>query len=744
MRERQRAIRSRLADNTDAGYWRVVAYPPKKPMLDISMFRGKPVELGRFSFTDPFGPKAFTIRFPQITIFDKISEGDLVWLRKFANIDILWVGDLPPAYPFGRTIGGVWRPQWRWEGYIASFSWDPSLTIECVGAMRQLDDYQAKPEYPSRPLPYEWAISRQFLQKPALRLQPLRIRLAVLVDHHLHPAAEEDRALHDPGRGDQGEEVDRAADPLDRHLGAGADQLHPDPADLDVHRPGPVHDGPEHRPDPGAVPPRPGDVPGRRHRGDRPDRARGEAQPVRGLVAVPRGGLRPGHQSLAGNAYSGMQVSSDGLQTYYDPMAYRRQVHPTDADNNWLDKQEMRREVLVQMQPGLSADDAAVVARAHLARFGDPGVTGSIELNNTDPSMNGVPFPHALMRAGMAIHIPNLFGRPEGVLLHIAETETDFVKGQTTLTVDSKQRDALTVGEVRMRGRDALSISRMLVAGQYSPPVPDQLFPWNYAEGSGYIPSYKGSTALRLFKGMPDAERFPWEDWTKAHPPEDPKWRSCYVKIPAASDNANQNWASQPGPGGAKYGIPIRMAQSGQVRLLQVAAYDHDGEVLRVPFHVSFFTSRGVNYQSMPMIPAGEDYTAPGSGDVYNTGQRYPFGLNGFERYQSDGTLTNPKIPQTVESAGLVRAYGTYYEKAGYFPGSYAEGDDPTGLLVDETTWAFDLTQSGASSFDPYSPKGNLVNPMAGNLYAMFYCDAQNDQPVYFLGRMFRVEPGTG
>ena len=33
---------------------------------------------------------------------------------------------------------------------------------------------------------------------------------------------------------------------------------------------------------------------------------------------------------------------------------------------------------------------------------------------------------------------------------------------------------------------------------------------------------------------------------------------------------------------------------------------------------------------------------------------------------------------------------------------------------------------------------------MVGNLYAMIYCDGQNDQPVYFLGRMFRVEPGTG
>ena len=42
----------------------------------------------------------------------------------------------------------------------------------------------------------------------------------------------------------------------------------------------------------------------------------------------------------------------------------------------------------------------------------------------------------------------------------------------------------------------------------------------------------------------------------------------------------------------------------------------------------------------------------------------------------------------------------------------------------------------------PYSPDGNLVNPMAGNLYGMFFCDGQNDQPVYFLGRMYRVEPG--
>ena len=55
--------------------------------------------------------------------------------------------------------------------------------MQAKGAMLQLDNWLAKPEYTARPLPYEWAIARQFVSKPALRLMPLRMRLAVLVDH---------------------------------------------------------------------------------------------------------------------------------------------------------------------------------------------------------------------------------------------------------------------------------------------------------------------------------------------------------------------------------------------------------------------------------------------------------------------------------------------------------------------------------------------------------------------------------
>ena len=115
-----------------------------------------------------------------------------------------------------------------------------------------------------------------------------------------------------------------------------------------------------------------------------------------------------------------------------------------------------------------------------------------------------------------------------------------------------------------------------------------------------------------------------------------------------------------------------------------------------------------------------------------------------FETFNIDGTRTNPKVPHPTESVGLIRAYGNFYERAGFYPGSDAEGDAPTGLLVDESTWSFDITNVQASVFDPYSLEGNLANSASGLIYAMIYCDAQVDQEVFFVGRMFRVEPGTG
>jgi hypothetical protein len=316
---------------------------------------------------------------------------------------------------------------------------------------------------------------------------------------------------------------------------------------------------------------------------------------------------------------------------------------------------------------------------------------------------------------------------------------SSIATGTTTLTVDSKFRDALTVEEVRLRGRDALSVSRMLIGGQFAPLIPDGMFPWSYEQGSGYIPSNPVHSSVKLFSGMPREVSFPWQDWTRRRPPKDSKWRSCYIRIGPTRPNADQNWATQHSVWGSEVGIPIKMAAAGTVRLLQLAAYDKNGAVMKVPFHVSFYTIGSVNPKSTPAIPANQVHLFP----PYAAAQHYPFVVDGWETYHPDGSLVDPNVPQPTQTVGLLRAYGTSYQRAGYFPGDSNQGDAPTGLLVDETQWTFDLTKVADGLFDPYHAEKNLTNKKAGLIYMLIYCDAQGADEVFFTGRLFRSEIGS-
>ncbi|HWO51287.1 MAG TPA: hypothetical protein VNN23_06810, partial [Ornithinibacter sp.] len=255
-----------------------------------------------------------------------------------------------------------------------------------------------------------------------------------------------------------------------------------------------------------------------------------------------------------------------------------------------------------------------------------------------------------------------------------------------------------------------------------------------------FIPSNDLYNAVPLFDGIPNDTVFPWDDWFAQRPPKDPKWTSCYLHLGPAQDNANSNWIVQHNPAEIQGGIPIHIGQSAQIRLLQVVALDRDGHVMKVPFHISFYGLAGVNVASMPHILVEQVSMFP----PYAAGQSYPFVRDGFEEFKIDGTKVDPNVPQPTQTVALIRAYGTFYEKAGFWPGSYSEGDEPTGLLVDETPWEVNPTAVGGSYWDPYKLERNLTNTLAAQTFAMIYCDAQGDQDVYFVGRMFRAEPGTG
>lgn len=735
----QRAIRAAAHDVSLAGTWSIVVRPPGKAPVDISLFRGKPTQLGSYSFSDPFGPSSLEFRVPQVSMFERRGAGDLAWAVKQADVNIVWTGDLPSSYPFGHRNGaGVVTPQFSWEGYLTTFGYSrDGLRVQCKGAMLQMDRYLAKPEYTARPLPYEFAIARQFVRKPALRLMPLRVVWPSWWSTVYNPVAGAPSWMIPAGvtKGQKWTNLltreTGSWDPtLTSYIQTLLGSMYTDRGRftlmLDSNRqPVLYHQDLITLPGPSVAVINPASP------GLEVDLTEDWEQSVTDVYAQ--------GTSLAGVSYSGMQVSSDGTTTAYLPAAALRQTFPTSIDNGWFDRDVMPQEVLIQAQQGLSADDAQIVGRSHLMRFSDPGVVGTITLEH-DPLLNGDPISRFLIRAGMALQLPMFGGDKNGLVVHVTDSAANFDDGTVALTVDSKFRDALTVEEVRKRGRDALSISRALVAGQYQPPIPDQMMPWSYGEGSGYIPSNSVRSALPLFNGMPQFTPFPWTDWIKSRPPRDRRWANCYIRIGPASSTANNNWAVQKSPWGSNMGTPIRMGQAGTVKLLQIAAYDRDGNVLKVPFHVGFYYVGSVNVLTMPAIPVEQAAMFP----PYKAGQRYPFVRDAFEALQRDGTRVGKNDPKAYESAGPVRIYGTFYNKAGYSPGSQPEGDVPTGLLIDETQWSWDLTSVGDALWDPYSIERNYANPHAGNIYAMIYCDAQQDQEVFFAGRIFRVEPGTG
>ena len=178
---------------------------------------------------------------------------------------------------------------------------------------------------------------------------------------------------------------------------------------------------------------------------------------------------------------------------------------------------------------------------------------------------------------------------------------------------------------------------------------------------------------------------FPWTDLTTKYPPK--SYPQFYIAIPAADANYSNNWSKTKDG----YGVPVLFAEQGTIRLIQVAAYDEDGNVMPIKFHLSIYTASGINPSSMPMVPGSG---SPGYLDSLagHVGQNYPFFPGAFESVDPDGA---PKGPGdlTGKQDSLVTGWGNYYQGAGYHARACRpRSGSPTGLLVDESTWAFDTT----------------------------------------------------
>lgn len=723
-------------DQNPIGFYRVYARPPGSHLREITLFRGAPIVLNEFSTTDPFSESTGSISLPQISIFDTPGTGDLDWLVEDADIDVVWQNY------------GSYDYDWRWEGFITSYDaelggTDSSFEIDLKGCLFALDNYTAKPTFPRRPIPYEVLISKSFNQNdyPA-RLNKLRIKfpddwqtLVPTYDGPIYYQSTLKPAGVVPGEKWTGL-VSRNTGSWEPMLSGFVQSLLTTMFDeggsqwcirnrglrrpiLFLRKPPPIEDPTILEITVGA----PGvQVSATKDYGQRANIIYGQGKDEAGIT------------------YSGIEVSPRGGHAYFKPFAWSPLVYPREA-NPALDSKARPKETMIRFQDGLDQLGATRVAEAQLQRFTDPGFTGTITLQTDPLTTDNQPFPRLLIKAGTTVRLKGFMGHR--LLAHVTQATANLTTLTMSLTFDTKYRDALTVDEVRARTRDALTPLRALQVGKFSNTVQDLLYPWNYKEGSGVIPSGGDASAKEFFGNkLPVDAVFPWEDWTKKFPPKD--YPSYYIKIGKTdTTNATNNWCGSPREGQINRAIPVRMGYSGEIMLTQIAAYDRNGNVMPVRFHVSFYKTNGVGPYAMPRFwkdPDNEEWLKPGRGVsvTYSTGQSYPFLKKAWEPVNDDGTEFDNGAYVVPDSAGFVVGWGTYYEPAGYSPGRFSRGSARTGLLVDNTPWSWDLSENFGKD-----KQNDPIRTYGGSLFVEIYCDEQGDEPVFFLGHLNRTEPGT-
>lgn len=728
-------LEATAVDLQAVGYFRIYARPPGGDREEITFFRGAPTQIDMLETSDPFGDSSAALSFPQITIWDRPGSGDLKWLVPYTDIDIVWQN--ADGYNF----------DWTWEGFsidesLALSASDSGLSLECRGALHQADNYLAAPYYPQRPVPYEILIREALspAKRPGLRTKELAVEFPTGWNTTVPVFNQPDAFWFlKPWGVTTGQQwtglTSRSTGSWDPVLTGYVQGL------LSVM----FDEGGSQwtiRKDVGRKPTlflrR---IPSR----DDPNMLVVELGTPGVEITISRDFTQSANviygqgTDAAGVAFSGMEINNLGDQTYFTPFSAARTVYPTSSNPSY-NPNISRKETLLRFPDGMDEVAAKQLANAQLARFADPGYTGTMTLK-VDPYLveNGQTFPRLLVQAGRSILVKGIRGDSTGVQFHITQATVSVQEGSITLTIDSKYRDQLTVSEVQARTRDALTPLRSLQTGKYSNTVQDLLKPWSYTDGSGMVP--EGSKEF-FTKLIPDTAAFPWVEWTKKYPPKNPAYSKFYLKIPKANlTNSANNWAGDTTNGVFKAALPIKMSQSGTIRLSQLAAYDQDGNVLPVYFHASIYNNSGVSPRDMPRIPTGTVKIVKPATATFPAGQPNPFFEGAWEKIQPNGAETSDPGVTFPESAGFVMGWGNYYELAGYSPGLSSRGAPVSGKLEDEQPWSFDT--SSMPGFDKYNPANNVNNAGAGVMYIMIYCDAQATQDVYFLGRLFRQEPGT-
>ena len=348
--------------------------------------------------------------------------------------------------------------------------------------------------------------------------------------------------------------------------------------------------------------------------------------------------------------------------TRHHPLAWDERVHParkdqsetgeeTDPPPEEFSEDHVRVEIIQKYGSGVSLLDAKRSADQQIQRESSPGWFGTITLSS-DPQ-EGSRFE---IKAGTNLllrhfrkHVPKNEDDPlpdpeeQGIVLHVAQAEVNFDNGTVDLTVDSKARDLATLAQLIERTKsENQNPAKMLMVNRESSRTDDTKFPWDYNAGSGSLTT-ESMAARRsdesLPIGRPDItpERFVFVNGTH----HDPFKRWGIVSMVAAG--------------------------KGTISRSEVRAFNEFGQPLEIPFHVGIYQEE-ISAYAMPLHPFQEGVWTPDPKEA----------LTGFD-----------------PTAAVL--WGQGGQRAGYWPGLESEGNPPTGIMIDEGTWQFEVSSLGTS-----------------------------------------------
>jgi hypothetical protein len=735
-----------------AGVHLVYAQRPGRERTDVTYFRGVPLILNEYTYSDPYSDATASITFPQITEVDDLDA--VWWCQEFTEIDIYWApasaskispGDIRALNP-DTGLPGWWinvpDPTYNnyspvWEGHIYSYTPTPEgAQVQLQGAMFAVDRYVSKPTFPPRPQAAEFLIMNAFNSSPT--------QLKTFTKSDIHWPAGWTKVYD--GTINQNETLNNFS--VD---GVAVGENYSGYATRNTGNWGRMLTGfvsellgVMYTPDKcGAIEGNQWTVlmgTGRqpyltvRDRFRAPDFWYYAGTP--GIItSLSRDALSTSSIYYGtgtgpdGSKWSNTAISPDGSKTEYQPIAYMGNHYPFENNPNRTPG-TISGETMITFGSGIGLDQAIIAGEKMLRRDYDPGWVGDIELKVDPTSIN-----KWSIRPGMCVQVRN-YGGLQYLNLHIAQVRCNPDEGTVTLSVDSKFRDLLSLEEVTSKIRDPLTPAKLLQVGRRTGIVEDQLAPWDYTAGSGMVKT----EAVEFFLEMPRSIRFPWTEWTRSHPPRD--FGQYYLPVNASSDLSANRWNA----------CSFLTSSKGTIRMTQFVCVDEDGEIVPIPFHVSIHNVNMLDDANIDTIDsevdngtvesqqwtayvpnAAEDSKVPPE-EIYS-----PFANDKmWERTASNGTtLTGTMYPPPEQ---MIIGWGNYSQPAGYSPGRKSEGGQPTGMLIDESAWPYD-NAGGDLSNERVDPQGRGNSLTKTKLLCAIY--AEHDEQVYFIGRMWKQEEGV-